>query len=292
MEKRKADRIEIPRSEMPVSPINMLHQGEMGLFGLPGDDDDFFITSAYCDADEIQWLYFRKVTRGLSELDEVECEVCGGNLFVNERRGSYLSSSITPEVIGWISVGQNQTLNLVLTESSLGMLKDDLLADIQRHDFSGSISTVNLYQITYISRREVELARKSSLSSLKLIEKRKVLTAKKRKLEPLKLNPEDLSESPLRPPKSLSKKDLQLLKKFQEVPAESHTRLLTMRNSSIACTSLKRSQMKSRGKMKLAPSSFDTWTPAVRELNRSSKGRGRKKKPPIETEGQSLSGLK
>lgn len=276
--RRNPDKIELPKTQMPIAPLNRLCQEDVGWFGGSGDDDDSFITSAYCDKDEIQWLYFRRVTRGFSDLDKVECEVCGGDLFVNEKRGSFLTSSVSPEVVGWLKV-EGETLNLVLTESSCETHGEDLLTDILSHEFSGSISKVSLHQITSNLTREIRLALKSTESSLKLIETRNVPTRRrkpKRKSGPPKSD--DLSESPLQIKSELSQKHLESMKRFLKNPRADAYKWSTTRSLCEGSSSSEMLPMKLSRTTKLALGSFDTWTPQARALKRTGKNLGTKKR--------------
>lgn len=236
----------------------------MGWFGESGDDDDSFITSAYCDRDEVQWLYFRRVTRGFSDLEKVECEFCGGDLFVNEKRGSFLTSSLTPEVIGWLKIN-GKILNLVLTESSCATHGDDLLIDILAHDFSGSISTVNLYQIVSNSAHEIRLALKSGLSSARLIKTRNVPTAKRNQQRGKpRLIKDDLSQSPLQLQRKLNPNELRSMKKFLKNPRADAYKWSTTKSLPDAFKNFEELRTTSRPPKTRALTLFESWTPLAK----------------------------
>lgn len=261
--RRRKKKINIPKTVMPVSPIDILCHEEVGYFE-PGDDS--FITSAYCDRDQIQWLYFRRVARGLSDLDKVECEVCGGDLFVNEKRGSFVTSTWSPEVVGWLKLeesDQGAILNLALTESSFETLRDVLLADILSHDFSGSISTINLLQVGSASKRDLQAARSNISSSLKLIERLKPrLKPKKQR----RLKSDDLSESPLRLPESLNEKELQKMKSFLKNPRADDFKRSTTRSLPNGSRNSKTSSTTLPTLRSSALSLFATWKPPAEAL--------------------------
>lgn len=261
---RKKKKTEFPKTRMPVPPVNV-EIAEKGNF-LPHSDETF-ITSGYCDADQIQWLYLRQVTRGFSDSELMTCDVCGRKLFVNEIRGHYMSSTTTPEVVGWVRVKQDKTLELALSESSYEMLGEDLLESIRRLNFSGSISKVSLYLTSYITPHG-RRPEKSELShSLKLIRTRKILKPKeqpKRAAEELQKRKEDLSESPLRPDPRLIEKYREQTKRFlKNPPANAYKRSRTQslrKESKTSGQSRKISQTRLK-----APPSLLKWSHLARE---------------------------
>lgn len=250
----------------------------MGLFHAGSDDDDTYITSAFCDRDEVQWLYFRRVSRGFSDLEKVECECCGDKLFVNEKRGSFVSSTITPEVVGWLRAGSNKTLDLVLTESSCETLRDVLLSDIRSHEFSGSISKVRLLQTPSALRKDLLRGISEPESFLKLIEQHAVISRKRKRRKKLRLKGDDLSESPFHPKESLSDKDLASMKRFLRNPQAEDYKWSTTKSFSDDSESFRTSRTKLPILPSSGPSSFDTWTPPVKGLKLTPSKFGTKRK--------------
>jgi len=276
---------------MPVPPLNIVYSGKVGMIGPSTEDDDSYITSAYCDKDQVQWVYFRRVSRGFSDLEKVECEFCGGDLFVNEKRGSFVSSSITPEVVGWLKVGLNKTLDLVLTESSCEMLGEGLLDDILSHEFSGSISKVRLLQTPSASSRDLRRGISEPESSLKLIEQRAVISRKRRKRKLLRIKGDDLSESPFLPKKNLSEKSLAQMKKFLLNPTVDDIKWSTTKNLSDDSMSLDMLPTKSPMIRLSVPKSLGTWKPPARELKVTRSRSGTRKRKNTSTNGGTSSSV-
>jgi len=266
-------RVQSPKTLLPVSQINSLVTKTVGYF--LDDEQDSFLTSAYCDKDEIQYVYYRSVQRGLSELEKVYCENCGEPLFINEKRGNAMSSSISPELVGMIWIqNETQVLNLVLIESFLEGVKDDLLSHILAHDFSGSIEAVELHLLSSNSRDQIKLAIKNLKFSTKFLER--VLPIKFRKRKKVRLKVDDLSSSPLRL-SNLSESRLKELKKFLE-PPEEHTSALTTKFLSKGSKRSQRSLTTSPNTQSWAEKEWRGWThQAERLLRRNQKKSGTRK---------------
>lgn len=192
--RKKIEMVTRPKSEMPIEPFNLPIDETVGYYS--GGGEDSYLTSAYCDNDRIQWVYRREVARGLSHSERMRCECCNRELYVSEARGQFMSSTVSPEIVGWLIEESKEILALVLTESSLETTKGVLPAYIQGHEFSGSITAVKLYQSPFVFRTIGSSNKKELLSSLQYLSTLKV-SKRKRKLKKIVLKKENPRESPL-----------------------------------------------------------------------------------------------
>jgi len=214
--RRKRRRIKIlgePKTEMPVQPINIPIVKSMGYHG--GGGDDFYLTSAYCDRDQIQWIYHREIARGLSTPERMRCDCCGADLYVSKNNGQFMSSTTIPEVVGWVRHESSKILTLALIESSLEITRDVLPDFIRRHDFSGRISKIKLYQSSYASPMVGSSNKNELLSNLQLLDTLSVILKKKKKLK-IVVREEKLEESPLFVSPALRKKHEKQLRSYLE----------------------------------------------------------------------------
>lgn len=260
-------KVVLPRTKMPVPAINI--EAEGGTFFVGADES--FVTSAYCDHDEVQWLYYRQVTRGFSDSELMTCDMCGRKLFVNEIRGHYMSSTTTPEVVGWIRLAPGRTLELALSESSCEMLGDALLEDIRRLDFSGSILKVNLYQTSYVSPNRRRPEKSELLSSLKLIASRRVLKPRKQKSPSAELQrrKDDLSESPLRPDPRLIAQSREQTKRFLKNPPAKAFKWSRSRSLKRESSDFSRSPKTSKQSPVKRPGPLSRWTHLAKASSRT-----------------------
>lgn len=141
-------------------------------FDIPlSGQDRSYLSSGFCEADESTTIFRRRVFEGESDVCDVECALCGGPV-ITRKDSTQLSSSYSPEIVGCL-IQKEKTLSFVV-ETSLSqydfvMVKDAILAHLQRHDFTALFHRINVYHSGVNSLLKTKTPpRRSLLSTRKL----------------------------------------------------------------------------------------------------------------------------
>lgn len=113
----------------------------------PGRDRTY-LSSGFCESDEITTIYKRSVVEGDSDVCTVECSVCGREV-ITYKDSSLVTSTYSPEIVGCL-IQKDKTLCFVvereLSPSDFEIIKDVILAHLQRHDFTQYFRTISVYR--------------------------------------------------------------------------------------------------------------------------------------------------
>lgn len=130
----------------------------------PGRDRTY-LSSGFCESDEITTIYKRSVVEGDSDVCLVECSVCGGPV-ITHKHSSKLTSTLNPEIVGCL-IQKDKTLCFVvetdLSPSDFETVKDVILDYLAKHDFTASFQQISVYRSGVNSALVKKLPPKRSL---------------------------------------------------------------------------------------------------------------------------------
>lgn len=166
--------------------------------------DEYYLSSAFCRKDKIQWLFVRSISRGYSDYEKLNCEWCRKECLTENDNG-YISTSASLEMVGFICV-KGKTLHLVLSELYIEHVRDLLLAHLDQHIFSKSLKTGKLWETASLSRKALQSPKRKLLSPPRLIDSFTLNRFQKNQEINLKSTWASDLESPLRKPERLKLK--------------------------------------------------------------------------------------
>jgi len=126
-----------------------------------------YLSSGFCNSDESTTIIRRTVLEGESDVNEVECSLCGGSV-ITYKHSSHVSSTYSPEIVGCL-IQKDKTLLFVvetsLSQSDFVMVRDVILAHLAKHDFTASFQKINVFRSGVNSSLVKKLPHKRDLLS-------------------------------------------------------------------------------------------------------------------------------